>query len=429
MNQTIFPVHSLRGATEIPGDKSISHRSLMFGALAEGETLITNLAPGKDVQSTRHCLEQLGVRIVTDGKEVRVHGVGLNGFRKPEQMLDAGNSGTTMRLLSGILAAQPFCTTITGDTSLSGRPMNRIITPLASMGASIQAQPDGTAPLTIHGKNLHPVHYRSPVASAQVKSCVLLAGLHTKGTTSVTEPALSRDHTERMLQAFGVPVKRDGLTVSVQGPARLTGTPVHVPGDISAAAFFMIAASIIPGSEIIIKNVGLNPTRAGIVTALQQMGCKIYEENFRKVGDEPMADLRIQSGTLHGITIGGDLIPRLVDEIPVLAVAALCAEGTTRIRDAGELRVKETDRIAALEKNIRLMGGRIETTRDGMTITGPQKLRGAKLDSFGDHRIAMAFTVAGLLAEGKTVIQRAECAEISHPGFYQDLKDLSHAEN
>ncbi|MFC1569887.1 3-phosphoshikimate 1-carboxyvinyltransferase [bacterium] len=424
--QTIHPVKFLKGTVCIPGDKSISHRSLLFGAIAEGETVITNLAPGKDVQSTRHCIEQLGISIQTDEDCIRVNGKGLKRFQKPKQILDAGNSGTTMRLLSGILAAQPFTSTITGDDSLSKRPMKRIISPLSQMGARIEAQPGDTAPLTIVGQDLQPIHYQSPVASAQVKSCVLLAGLHTQGVTSVTEPALSRDHTERMLQAFGVPVKRNGLTVSVEGPAKLTGTHIPVPGDISAAAFFMVAASIIPDSEIIIQDVGLNPSRAGILFALRQMGCQIKEINARNVGDEPMADLLIQSGHLHGTTIEGNLIPQLVDEIPILAIAALFAEGKTHVKDAGELRVKETDRIAALEKNIRLMGGTIESFEDGFTIAGPQKLKGAALKSFGDHRIAMAFAVAGLLAEGETEIHEAECAEISHPGFYSDLRKLTH---
>ncbi|MBN1781290.1 3-phosphoshikimate 1-carboxyvinyltransferase [bacterium] len=426
MDKTITPVRSLRGSISVPGDKSVSHRSLMFGALAEGETVIRNLMPGKDVGNTRSILQQLGVRITDDGDAVRVRGAGLFGFSPPEKSLDAGNSGTTMRLMSGILAAQPFVSILTGDESLSKRPMNRIIIPLGQMGAIIDAQPGGTCPLTIHGRTLSPIHYHSPVASAQIKSCVLLAGLHTEGITAVTEPALSRDHTERMLKAFGVPVKRENTTVSVQGPAKLTGTEIMVPGDISAAAFFLVAASLIPSSELRIRQVGLNPTRSGILTVLRRMGCEITEENPQSVGDEPMADLVVRSGRLSGTVIEGDLIPQLVDEIPVLAVAALFAEGETIVKDAKELRVKETDRIRALETNIGLMGGRIETFEDGFRIMGPQKLTGAGLDSYWDHRIAMAFAVAGLMARGQTVIRRAECAEISHPGFYEDLEALSH---
>jgi 3-phosphoshikimate 1-carboxyvinyltransferase len=424
MKQTIRPAASLSGNLTIPGDKSISHRALIFGAIAEGETVIANIMPGKDVKSTRKCLKQLGTVIHDDQDILRVEGMGLRGFHAPLQVLDAGNSGTTMRLLSGILSAQPFISKITGDESLSKRPMNRIITPLEKMGAKIEAQPGGTAPLTIHGRDLNPVHYHSPVASAQVKSCVLLAGLHTRGITSVTEPVLSRDHTERMLGAFGVPVTRNGLTVSVEGPARLKGTRILVPGDISAAAFFMVAASLVPGSKLLIRNVGLNPTRSGILTVLESMGCHIEKKNPHPIGDEPVSDILIQSQRLKGTDLGGDLIPRLIDEIPVIAVAALFAEGVTRVHDARELRVKETDRIAALEKNIRLMGGEISTFDDGFTISGPQKLHGAELDSFGDHRIAMAFAVAGLLSGGETTILNAECAEISHPGFFEDLRGL-----
>jgi len=424
--QTIKSAKSFHGTVTVPGDKSISHRALMFGAIARGETIITNLAPGKDVQSTRHCIEQLGIKVQTDKKNLHVHGAGLKRFRPSDKALSAGNSGTTMRLISGILAAQPFTSTLTGDASLSRRPMDRIIKPLSQMGANIQAGPGGTAPLKILGKKLHPIHYHSPVASAQVKSCVLLAGLHTEGVTSVTEPALSRDHSERLLQAFGVPITRNDLTVAVEGPARLQGISILVPGDISAAAFWMVAACLLPNSSIIIQDVGINPTRTGILSSLEQMGCEININNERVTGGEPVADLMIRSSRLRGSVIEGNMIPQLVDEIPILAVAALFADGVTHIKDAKELRVKETDRIAALEKNIRLMGGEIETFNDGFTIKGPQKLKGAVLNSFGDHRIAMAFAVAGLFADGETVIQNAECAEISYPGFYHDLRMLSY---
>lgn len=424
MNRTIHPGYSLKGTLTVPGDKSISHRALMMGAIAEGETCITNLMTGKDVLSTRTILEQLGVRIRQNGNQLHIQGKGIRGFSTPHGTLNAGNSGTTMRLMSGILAAQPFTATLTGDASLSKRPMKRIITPLEQMGAVIESHKNHTAPLTIHGRHLHPIHYQSHVASAQVKSCVLFAGLHTSGVTSVTEPALSRDHTERMLKAFGVSVGREHLTVSVEGPACLRGLPVTVPGDISAAAFFIVAASLISRSEIILKKVGLNPTRTGILSALQRMGCSITETNQVNVGDEPMADLIVRSGQLTGTTVSGEMIPKLVDEIPVLAVAALFAEGETHIRNAEELRVKETDRIRAIETNVIRMGGQIETFPDGFTIRGPQKIHGAVIDSFHDHRIAMAFTVAGLLAEGETVIEHAECTEISHPGFFEDLRGL-----
>ncbi|MBN2105345.1 3-phosphoshikimate 1-carboxyvinyltransferase [bacterium] len=426
MIQSIKRAKSFQGTVTVPGDKSISHRALMFGAMARGETRIANLAPGKDVQSTLQCIENLGISVEADDKGIHIRGAGLKGFHPPQSALNAGNSGTTMRLLAGILAAQPFTSMITGDASLSRRPMDRIIVPLSQMGAHIEAQPGGTAPLKIHGKDLHPIHYHSSVASAQVKSCVLLAGLHTRGVTSVTEPAISRDHTERILREFGASVTQNDLTVSVEGPAQLQGIPISVPGDISAAAFFMIAACLVPDADIRIRDVGINPTRTGILSSLERMGCMINLNNKRKAGGEPVADLMIRSSRLRGSVIEGDIIPQLVDEIPVLAIAALFAEGTTRVKDAGELRVKETDRIAALEKNIRLMGGEIDTFDDGFSITGPQKLKGATLDSFGDHRIAMAFAVAGLLADGETIIRNAECAEISHPGFYHDLRVLSY---
>ncbi len=426
MNQIINPVNALKGTVRIPGDKSISHRSLMFGALARGRTRVSNLMPGMDVRRTRTMLEQLGVRIEDQPDGLLIEGCGLHGFTPPREPLESGNSGTTMRLMSGILAAQPFDSVLTGDASLSKRPMKRVITPLSMMGAEIVAREGFTAPLSIHGRNLQPVHYHSPVASAQIKSCVLLAGLHTPGITAVTEPALSRDHTERMLSAFGVEVTRSGLTVSVQGPAALSGTDIQVPGDISAAAFFWVAAAIAADAEIVIKNVGLNPTRTGILTVLEAMGCPAEILNPGQVGDEPVSDLLIRSAELRGTVLGGDLIPRLVDEIPAIAIAALFAEGETRITDAAELRVKETDRIAALETNIRRMGGHIETFSDGFSITGPQKLHGAEIETFHDHRIAMAFAVAGLRAEGQTVIRNAEIAEISHPGFYNDLQGLCH---
>jgi 3-phosphoshikimate 1-carboxyvinyltransferase len=424
MNQTILPGYVLKGRLTVPGDKSISHRALMLGAMAEGETHITNLMPGKDVHSTLTVLEQLGVPIRQNGNKLVVQGRGIRGFSPPGRILDAGNSGTTMRLMAGILAAQPFTSTLAGDASLSKRPMKRVITPLEQMGAVIESCKDNTAPLTIYGRDLHPTHYQSPVASAQVKSCVLLAGLHARGVTSVTEPALSRDHTERMLKAFGVVVHREHLTVSVEGPARLTGIHLTVPGDISAAAFFIVAASLIARSEIVLKGVGMNPTRTGVIGVLRQMGCSITETNPTHIGDEPMADLIVRSSRLSGTTVSGDMIPKLVDEIPVLAIAALFAEGETHVRNAEELRVKETDRIQAIETNILRMGGKIKTFPDGFIIRGPQRIRGAVIDSFHDHRIAMAFTVAGLLADGETVIEHAECAEISHPGFFDDLRGL-----
>ena len=426
MDVLIQPAHHLTGTLRVPGDKSISHRALMFGALASGKTIIQNPLLGEDVQSTRRCLEGLGVHVTEKEGALIVHGRGSSAFRPPLGPLDCGNSGTTMRLMAGILAGQPFHSVLIGDPSLSRRPMRRILEPLRAMGAQIQTTPSGTAPLEIDGTRLHPIDYVTPIASAQVKSCILLAGLFAEGTTSVTEPSLSRDHTERMLPGFGVPVQREGLRVSVTGPATLTACQVDVPGDISSAAFFLVAATILPEAFLRIEGVGLNPTRTGILEALMDMGAPIRIQDPHEVNGEPRADLQVQSGKLKGIRIEGEMIPRLIDEIPILAIAATQAEGRTEIRDAAELRVKETDRIAAIADNLRRMGVELETFDDGLAIEGPQILRGAEIDSYGDHRIAMAFTVAGLAAQGNTLIRNADCAVISFPGFYETLKGLIH---
>ncbi len=423
MNITIAPKKSIQGKIKVPGDKSISHRALMFGAIAEGETEIKDILRGEDVMSTLHCLESLGVKIENKQDTVIVHGNGLFGLKAPDQILDAGNSGTTMRLLSGILAGQNFQTELTGDSSLRKRPMNRIADPLRAMGADIQTSENGRPPLTITGKKLTPLNYISPVASAQVKSCVLLAGLHTEGTTSVTEPVLSRDHTERILEAFGVPVKRDGLRVSVNGHTPLKGTAVQVPGDISSAAFFLVAASLMKDSEMLIQNIGINPSRIGILDVLIKMGSNIRLINERILNGEPFADIEVKSSQLMGTVIEGDIIPKVIDEIPILAIAATQAEGKTIIRDASELRVKETDRVQTVTDNLQKMGIDLEAKDDGFIIEGPQPLKGTVLESYGDHRIAMGFAVASLLAETRTVIQHAECAEISFPGFYDLLQE------
>jgi 3-phosphoshikimate 1-carboxyvinyltransferase len=427
MERIIHPLRRLKGDIAVPGDKSISHRALILGSLSQGKTEILHLSPGQDVASTRKCLMDLGIRIHEKQRSVVVEGAGLRGFREPDGMLDAGNSGTTLRLLCGILSAQPFSSVITGDASLRSRPMARILTPLEAMGARISAEAGNRAPLSIKGTSLSPVDYRSPVASAQVKSCVLLAGLYADGITSITEPSLSRDHTERMLPVFGVPVERNGLTVSVRGPAAPCSASVDVPGDLSSAAFFMAAAALLPDSEITIRNVGMNPTRTGILTVLRKMGCGIEERNKRTQGGEPRADIHVRGGALKGAELYGDLIPSVIDEIPVLAVAAAGAEGTTVIRDAAELRVKETDRIKAVADNLVAMGARVEMLQDGLIIKGPQKLHGAVLSSFGDHRIAMAFTVAGLAADGPTKIMDSGCVDISFPGFFDLLGGLSDA--
>jgi 3-phosphoshikimate 1-carboxyvinyltransferase len=417
----------LSGEITIPGDKSISHRSLMLGALAEGETIIHGLLLGEDPRSTAACFRSMGAEISElNTEEVRVKGIGLGRLQEPMDVLDAGNSGTTMRLMLGILASQPGqFFTVTGDSSLRSRPMSRVIKPLLSMGADIWGrQGNSLAPLAIQGRQLKGIHYQSPIASAQVKSCVMLAGLLAEGKTTVTEPALSRDHSERMLRAFGAEVLVDPetLSVTVTGHPTLRGQTVIVPGDISSAAFWLVAGAIVPGSNLLIQNVGINPTRTGILEALGQMGADITEENRREVAGEPVSDLRVRHSQLKATTIEGDIIPRLIDEIPILAVAACFATGTTIIKDAEELRVKESDRITVMATQLNAMGAKISELPDGMEITGPVQLKGAEVDSFTDHRIAMSLAIAALLAQGDTTIHRAEAASISYPNFVPTLE-------
>jgi 3-phosphoshikimate 1-carboxyvinyltransferase len=421
---------SLQGRIRVPGDKSISHRSLMLGALAEGETVINGLLLGEDPRSTAACFRALGAEISDlNTTEVRVRGIGLGQLLEPLDVLNAGNSGTTLRLMLGILAshANRFFT-VTGDDSLRSRPMSRVVTPLHQMGAAIWGRKDGSlAPLAVQGQSLTPIHYQSPIASAQVKSCILLAGLMTEGTTTVTEPALSRDHSERMLKAFGANVIVDPETcsASVVGPAKLVGQPVVVPGDISSAAFWLVAGAIVPGSDLTIENVGINPTRTGVLDVLEMMGADITQENVREVAGEPVADLRVRAGAkLKGCTIAGDLIPRLIDEIPVLAVAATFAEGKTTVRDAEELRVKESDRITCMADQLNRMGAQVSELPDGMEITGGTPLTGTHVDSYTDHRIAMSLAIAALNATGTTTIQRAEAAAISYPEFVETLSSV-----
>ncbi|MBD2070877.1 3-phosphoshikimate 1-carboxyvinyltransferase [Leptolyngbya sp. FACHB-671] len=417
---------SLQGQVQIPGDKSISHRSLMLGAIAQGETQIRGLLLGEDPHSTAACFRAMGAEISELNSElVTVQGIGLGQLQEPKDVLDAGNSGTTIRLMMGILAshAERFFT-VTGDASLRSRPMSRVIQPLQQMGAQIWHRSGGLAPLAIQGQALKPIHYHSPIASAQVKSCVLLAGLMAEGETTVTEPALSRDHSERMLRAFGATVKVDLETCSatVTGQAKLQGQTVVVPGDISSAAFWMVAAAIVPGSELLIQNVGINPTRTGILEALSQMEADVTLENQRTVTGEPVADVRVRHSSLKACTIAGDLIPRLIDEIPILAVAAIFAQGTTVIRDAAELRVKESDRLSVMATQLSRMGAKITELPDGLEITGGTSLVGAEVDSYTDHRIAMSLAVAALTATGTTTIQRAEAAAISYPDFTVTLQ-------
>ncbi len=420
---------AVKGNITIPGDKSISHRALMLGAIAKGETVIEGLLLGEDPRSTAACFQAMGAEISElNSQRVVVRGVGLGNLQEPPDILDAGNSGTTMRLMLGLLASVPDrLFTVTGDNSLRSRPMSRVIEPLEQMGARIWGRKGNSlAPLAVKGQQLKPTHYYSPIASAQVKSCVLLAGLMVEGKTTVTEPALSRDHSERMLQAFGATLAIDADThsVTLTGQPELKGQQVVVPGDISSAAFWLVAGAIVPGSDLLITNVGVNPTRTGVLEALAMMEADIGRENERTVAGEPVADLRVKYSQLKACEISGDIIPRLIDEIPILAVAAAFAEGTTVIKDAAELRVKESDRLAAMATELGKMGANISELSDGLEITGGKQLKGAQVDSFTDHRIAMSLAIAALNAKGKTTIHRAEAASISYPNFVETLTQV-----
>ena len=417
-------ISGLRGEITVPGDKSISHRAVMFGALAEVKTEITGFLRGADCLSTISCFRQLGISIEETADKIIVNGKGLHGLSAPSDILDTGNSGTTTRLISGILAGQKFTSVLNGDASIQKRPMKRIMTPLSQMGASIHSlNGNDCAPLEITGSPLHGISYLSPVASAQVKSAVLLAGLYADGETSVTEPAVSRNHTELMLRSFGADVKTEGLTATIQPEPALHGMDILVPGDISSAAYFIAAGCFVPDAEILIRNVGINPTRDGILRVAKEMGADITLLNEKNTG-EPVADLLVKSSSLHGITIGGDIIPTLIDELPVIAVMAAFAEGTTVIKDAAELKVKESDRIAVVTENLSAMGCDITATEDGMIINSGKPLHGAVIDSHLDHRIAMSFAIAAMNADGETEILDADCVKISYPGFYDDLEKL-----
>lgn len=417
-------LNKLHGKLTIPGDKSISHRAVMFGALAQGTTRITHFLEGADCLSTISCFQAMGIHIQKNKDEVLVEGKGLHGLQAPLDILDVGNSGTTTRLISGILAGQDFTSRLTGDASICQRPMGRIITPLSLMGAQITSQnQNGCAPLTIQGGHLHGIHYQSPVASAQVKSCVLLAGMYADAPTSVTEPVLSRNHTELMLNYFGAQVTSKGTTAAILPQPDLKARDITVPGDISSAAYFIAAGLLVPGSEILLCNVGINPTRDGLLRVCQAMGGDITLLNVRNDG-EPTADLLIRSSSLHGTEIKGEIIPTLIDEIPMIAVMAAFAEGTTVIRDAAELKVKESDRIQVMTDNLTRMGADVEALPDGMIIHGGKPLYGATIDSHKDHRIAMSFAVAGGICEGSLTITDGECVNISYPEFYTDLYSL-----
>lgn len=415
----------IRGEVTIPGDKSISHRAVMFGSLAEGATEVTGFLRGADCLSTIDCFRRLGISIEDKNERILIHGKGLHGLSAPAQILDAGNSGTTTRLISGILSGQAFETTLTGDASIQKRPMGRIIEPLSQMGASITSlSGNGCAPLRIQGRPLHGIHYTTKVASAQVKSSLLLAGLYADTPTSVTEPALSRNHSELMLHFFGADVKSEGTTATIQPEPKLIGQKVQVPGDISSAAYFIAAGCITPDSELLIQNVGTNPTRDGILHVCKMMNANVTLLNENTDSGEPTADLLVRTSSLQGCIIEGDLIPTLIDELPIIAVMACFAEGTTVIRDAAELKVKESDRIAVMTENLTAMGAKVTATDDGMIIEGGHTLHGAVVDSHLDHRIAMSFAVAALNTDGETEILGADCVNISYPAFYTDLQKI-----
>lgn len=418
----------LKGEITVPGDKSISHRAVMFGALSRGKTEITNFLQGADCLSTIDCFRRLGVEIENQADKITVHGKGLDGLSAPTAILDAGNSGTTTRLISGILAAQPFESTLTGDSSIRKRPMLRIIEPLTMMGARIESLGgNNCAPLRITGAPLTGIHYHSKVSSAQVKSAILLAGLYADSPTSVTEPAVSRNHSELMLRTFGAKLQTEGTTATIYPRPALEGQRIRVPGDISSAAYFIAAGLLVPGADLLIRNVGINPTRDGILKAAKAMGGNISLLNENYEG-EPTADLHVTYSPLHGTVIEGNVIPTLIDELPVIAVMAAAAEGTTIIKDAAELKVKESNRIDVMVENLTAMGCDITATEDGMIIRGKAHddlpLRGAAIHAHNDHRIAMSFAIASLIAEGETNIVDSECVAISYPDFYKDLQKL-----
>ncbi|MBQ1240469.1 MAG: 3-phosphoshikimate 1-carboxyvinyltransferase [Lachnospiraceae bacterium] len=409
----------LRGEVTIPGDKSISHRSIMFGSISKGITEIHNFLEGADCLSTISCFRNMGIDIENKHGIVTVHGKGLRGLNAPSCVLDCGNSGTTTRLISGILAPQHFDVTLTGDDSIQKRPMKRIMEPLSMMGADITSLRDnGCAPLSIRGRQLHGIHYHSNVASAQVKSSILLAGLYADGETTVTEPKLSRNHTELMLQFFGADVRTSGTTATVLPASELYGNKVQVPGDISSSVYFVAAGLIIPNSEILIRNVGINPTRDGLIRVCKAMGADITLLNENRDYSEPTADILVRTSDLKGTIIEGDIIPTMIDELPTVALMACFADGTTIIRDAAELKVKESNRIAIMVQNLTAMGADVEETEDGMIIHGGNPLHGAVIETKKDHRIAMTFAIAALAAEGETEILDAECVDISYPQFY-----------
>jgi len=423
---TIQPASSVKGEVSVPGDKSISHRSVMLGAIANGVTTVRGFLRGEDNMATMAAFRAMGMRIEDDGETVTIHGKGLHGLKEPEDIIDCGNSGTSIRLLTGLLAGQSFFSVVTGDQYLRKRPMKRVVEPLARMGARIMGRDKCTlAPLAVNGGALNAIGYESPVSSAQVKSAIMLAGLYADGETSVREPHLSRDHSERMFRLFGASLDVFKNGVTVRGGTELTGQEINVPGDISSAAFFIVAALITPGSELLIRNVGINPTRTGIIDILRSMGGRIDLLNERDVSGEPVADILVCSSQLKAIDISGSVVPRAIDEFPAICVAAACAEGRTTVRDARELRVKETDRISAMATNLRVLGVEVEECADGMDILGAERLGGGSVESFGDHRIAMSLSIASLVSQGGITIGDVDCVATSFPTFFPLLEQVA----
>lgn len=421
----IKPVKRLNGEISVQGDKSISHRAVILGSIADGTTKVTNFLPSDDCIRTIKAFEAMGINIEMDRSTLKIHGKGLNGLTEPNDVMDMGNSGTSARLLCGLLSGQPFFSVMTGDNSLRRRPMKRVVEPLRRMGATIWGRGGGDLlPLCIRGSETEGITYKLPVASAQVKSAILFAGLYAKGRTSVEEITTSRDHTERMMEYFGINLARRGTTLIVEGGERPSAKEVEVPGDISAAAFFMVGASIVSDSDVVIKDVGVNPTRTGIIEILREMGASIEILNQREMGAEPAGDIRIKSAPLKGVEIKGDIIPRCVDELPVICIAAAVAEGETVIKDASELRVKESDRIAVMAECLSRAGVEVETYPDGMRIKGGRGFKGTMCDSKGDHRIAMSMAIAGLIAEGEMTIEDTECINTSFPEFEETMRKL-----
>ncbi|MFP5107903.1 3-phosphoshikimate 1-carboxyvinyltransferase [Neobacillus sp. C211] len=418
-------INGLNGKITIPGDKSISHRSVMFGSIAYGETKVTNFLPGEDCLSTISCFRKLGVIIEESDNQLRIIGKGFEGLTEPTEVLDVGNSGTTIRLLMGILAGRPFFSSLVGDESIGKRPMTRVTNPLSEIGARIDGRKDGSfTPISIRGGGLKPINYQLPVASAQVKSALILAGLQAEGQSIIIEPEETRDHTERMIKKFGGEIHKDNQNIMVKGGQKLTATSIHVPGDISSAAFFLVAGAVIPDSEIVLKNVGLNPTRTGIIEVMKKMGADLEIVQNEETSFEPFGDLIIKTSSLKGTVIEGDLIPKLIDEIPIIALLATQAEGTTIIKDAEELKVKETNRIDTVVNELKKLGAKIEATEDGMIIYGKSVLSGGTVSSHGDHRIGMMLAIAALLCENEAELVNPEAISVSYPNFFAHLNSL-----